>query len=143
MTDDKDRHDFKNQLAVILGFSEILLAEATANDPRRGDFEEIHKAATAALDLLERLFPIDAERSNDGCLQMPVRLRKPRQRTEPFRRNKIASASVRLFSTRCLGPRVTQGSIGRGLAPSDLAHKRAIHGSTGPGVEVTHGACLS
>ncbi len=55
--DDKNRHDFKNQLGIILGFSEMLLADATDDDPRRGDFEEIHKAATAALDLLARLFP--------------------------------------------------------------------------------------
>jgi signal transduction histidine kinase len=55
--DDKIRHDFKNQLAIVLGFSEILLAQAADDDPRRGDFEEIHKAARAALDLLERLFP--------------------------------------------------------------------------------------
>jgi signal transduction histidine kinase len=61
MSSDKNRHDFKNQLAVILGFSEILLAEAAAGDPRRGDLEEIHKAATAALDLLARLFPDQAD----------------------------------------------------------------------------------
>jgi len=58
--DDKNRHDFKNQLGIILGFSEVLLAEAADDDPRRGDFEEIHKAATAALDLLERLYPDQA-----------------------------------------------------------------------------------
>ena len=63
MSHDKNRHDFKNQLAIILGFSEILLAEAVAGDPRRGDFEEIHKAATAALDLLARLYPGQAETS--------------------------------------------------------------------------------
>jgi len=57
MSSDKNRHDFKNQLAIILGFSEVLLAEAAASDPRRRDFEEIHKAATAALDLLARLYP--------------------------------------------------------------------------------------
>lgn len=60
MTDDKNRHDFKNHLGVILGFSEILLAEAAASDPRRGDLEEIHKAATAALALLARLYPDQA-----------------------------------------------------------------------------------
>ncbi len=59
--DDKNRHDFKNQLGIILGFSEILLAEAAAGDPRRDDFEEIHKAATAALDLLARVFPVHAD----------------------------------------------------------------------------------
>lgn len=36
MTDgDKRRHDFRNQLGIILGCSEILLAEAAAGDLRR------------------------------------------------------------------------------------------------------------
>ncbi|MBI3492478.1 MAG: hypothetical protein HY047_11965 [Acidobacteria bacterium] len=47
--DDKDRHDFKNQLGIILGFSEVLLAEVAAGDPRRGDLEEIHKARHATM----------------------------------------------------------------------------------------------
>jgi signal transduction histidine kinase len=55
--DDKSRHDFKNQLAIIRGFAEILIAEAPAGDPRRRDLEEIHKAAVTALDLLARLYP--------------------------------------------------------------------------------------
>ena len=55
--DDKTRHDFKNQLAIIRGFAEILLAEAVPGDPRRRDLEEIHKAAVTALELLTRLFP--------------------------------------------------------------------------------------
>ena len=59
--DDRIRHDFKNQLAIIRGFAEILVAEAAASDPRRGDFEEIHKAATAALDLLARLYSDQAD----------------------------------------------------------------------------------
>ena len=62
-SNEKKRHDFKNQLGIILGFSEMLLADAADDDPRRGDFEEIHKAATAALDLLARLFPADVETS--------------------------------------------------------------------------------
>ena len=41
-------HSLKNYLAIILGFSELLLQEAAPDDPRREDFEEIHKAATAA-----------------------------------------------------------------------------------------------
>jgi len=55
--DDKSRHDFKNQLAIIRGFAEILIAETPAGDPRRPDFEEIHKAAVTALELLARLYP--------------------------------------------------------------------------------------
>jgi signal transduction histidine kinase len=58
MTDvDTIRHDFKNQLAIIRGFSEILIAEAPATDPRRADLEQIHTAAVTALALLERLLP--------------------------------------------------------------------------------------
>jgi signal transduction histidine kinase len=55
--DEKSRHDFKNQLAIIRGFAEILLAEAAVGDPRRRDLEEIHKAAVTALDLLARIYP--------------------------------------------------------------------------------------
>ncbi len=51
------RHDLKNQLAVIRGFAAILLADAAPTDPRLSDFEEVHKAAQTALDLLERLAP--------------------------------------------------------------------------------------
>jgi hypothetical protein len=58
--DDKLRHDFKNHLSIVLGFANLLIADSAPGDPRRGDLEEIHKAAAAALDLLERLFPIDA-----------------------------------------------------------------------------------
>jgi signal transduction histidine kinase len=62
MTDnDKNRHDFKNQLAIISGFAEILLAEAAAGDPRRRDLEQIHKAAVTALDLLSRVYPAHAD----------------------------------------------------------------------------------
>ena len=59
--DDKSRHDFKNQLAIIRGFAEILIAEAAAGDPRRRDLEEIHKAAVTALDLLARVYPVHAD----------------------------------------------------------------------------------
>ena len=60
--DEKHRHDFKNQLGIILGFSEMLLTETKADDPHRADLEEIHKAARAALDILDRLFPAGADR---------------------------------------------------------------------------------
>ncbi len=69
MTADRNRHDFKNQLAIILGFSDILLAEAAPSDPRRGDFKEIHTAATAALDLLARLFPTPRADDRDTEVQ--------------------------------------------------------------------------
>ena len=58
MTDnDTQRHDFKNQLAIIRGFAEILIAETPATDSRRRDLDEIHKAAVTALKLLADVYP--------------------------------------------------------------------------------------
>jgi hypothetical protein len=57
--DDKIRHDFMNQLTIIRGFAEILIAGAQPCDVRRGDLEEIHKAAVTALTLLARMYPAD------------------------------------------------------------------------------------
>jgi hypothetical protein len=61
MNDDKFRHDFKNQLAIITGFAEILLADTAADDPHRSDLEEIRKASVTALDLLARVYPGHAD----------------------------------------------------------------------------------
>ena len=55
--DEKSRHDFKNQLAIICGFTEILLDGTADGDPRRRDLEEIQTAALTALGLLARLYP--------------------------------------------------------------------------------------
>jgi signal transduction histidine kinase len=46
------QHTLTNYLAIILGFSELLLQDLPAEDLRRADLEEIHKAATAALELV-------------------------------------------------------------------------------------------
>jgi signal transduction histidine kinase len=48
-------HDFKNQLGIILGISELLLAQISQDDSHRTDVEEIEKAAQTALRLLDRL----------------------------------------------------------------------------------------
>lgn len=45
-------HALKNYLAIILGYSELLLQELPPDDPRREDFQEICKAATAAVRLI-------------------------------------------------------------------------------------------
>jgi signal transduction histidine kinase len=53
MTDrSRTEHDLKNHLAIVLGYAELLLQEADPGDPRRADFEEIHRAASAALELV-------------------------------------------------------------------------------------------
>jgi signal transduction histidine kinase len=48
-------HNLKNHLAIILGFTELLLQESAPDDPRREDFQEIHKAAAAAVRLVSAL----------------------------------------------------------------------------------------
>jgi signal transduction histidine kinase len=67
VTDKRDsrrwRHDMKNQLGIILGFSELLLDEMTAGDPRRQDLQEIHTAAGRAMTLLEE--PVEQEAGAD------------------------------------------------------------------------------
>jgi hypothetical protein len=45
-------HALRNHLAIILGYAELLLQDAAPDDPRREDFEEIVKAARAAVQLL-------------------------------------------------------------------------------------------
>jgi signal transduction histidine kinase len=47
-------HDLKNQLGIILGFSELLLEEFDPADARRADVEEIHTAVHRALEILAR-----------------------------------------------------------------------------------------
>ena len=42
-------HYLKNQLSIVLGFSELLLEELGSDDPRRKDVDEIRNAANAAL----------------------------------------------------------------------------------------------
>ena len=51
----KWRHDMKNQLGIILGFADLLLQEMDAADPRRADIQEMHTAATRAMELLATL----------------------------------------------------------------------------------------
>jgi len=38
-------HALSNHLAVILGFIELVLSETSADDPRKGDLQEIQQAA--------------------------------------------------------------------------------------------------
>lgn len=46
------RHDMKNQIGIILGFSELMLGEMGPDEARRPDVEEIRTAALRAMDLL-------------------------------------------------------------------------------------------
>ena len=46
------QHTLTNYLAIILGFSELLIQDLAAGDPHRADLEEIHRAAAAALQIV-------------------------------------------------------------------------------------------
>ena len=48
-------HRFKNHLSIIVGFCDLLLAEAPEADARRADLAEIQKAAYAAMALMPEL----------------------------------------------------------------------------------------
>jgi hypothetical protein len=50
-------HALMNYLSIIMGFSDLLLQETAADDPRRADLEEIHRAATAAVILVSAPHP--------------------------------------------------------------------------------------
>jgi signal transduction histidine kinase len=46
------QHDLKNQLGIILGFSDLLLQGLGPDDPSRADIQEIHAAALRAMELV-------------------------------------------------------------------------------------------
>jgi hypothetical protein len=53
VADEEDfEHALKNYIAIILGYADLLLEEMAPDDSRLADLREIHKAATAAVTLL-------------------------------------------------------------------------------------------
>ena len=65
-------HALMNHLAVVVGFSELLLKDASIDDPRRADLAEIHKAATAAAQILSAGLPRDPA---EGAPPAPIKAR--------------------------------------------------------------------
>jgi hypothetical protein len=45
-------HRLKNDLAIVIGFCDLLVAECPADDPRRADLIEVNRAAQHALTLM-------------------------------------------------------------------------------------------
>jgi hypothetical protein len=56
------RHDLRNQLGIVLGFSDLMLEELAADDPRRPGVQEIHAAAMRALELLAQAASSEPDR---------------------------------------------------------------------------------
>jgi len=65
-------HALMNHLATVVGFSELLLQESSLDDPRRADLAEIHKAATAAAQIVSGGLPRDPA---DGAPPSPIKAR--------------------------------------------------------------------
>lgn len=50
--DRKFIHDMKNMLGIVIGYSNLLIDEIPADDPKRDDVDEIRRAGESALALL-------------------------------------------------------------------------------------------
>ena len=48
-TNDQLIHQLKNQLSIIVGFCDLLIADTPEDDPRKKDLHEVHKAARQAI----------------------------------------------------------------------------------------------
>lgn len=55
--DRKFVHDMKNMLGIVIGYSNLLLDEMAADDPKRPDVDEIRKAGEDAVVLLDNWSP--------------------------------------------------------------------------------------
>ncbi len=53
------RHDLKNQLGIVLGYSELILEDMEQTHPLRADLEEIRKAGQQAMALVVELGETD------------------------------------------------------------------------------------
>jgi signal transduction histidine kinase/CheY-like chemotaxis protein len=57
-------HDFNNLLTAIIGYSDLLLRGVSLNDQRRGDIEQIGRAASRATDLTRQMLTFSRRRSD-------------------------------------------------------------------------------
>lgn len=48
-------HALKNQLSIVVGFSDLVFSETPPEDPRYADLAEIQKAARAAMEIIPEL----------------------------------------------------------------------------------------
>lgn len=54
LSESRRMHNVRNQLAVVIGFCDLLLSEIPDTDRKHADLLEMRKAANAAMALLER-----------------------------------------------------------------------------------------
>jgi hypothetical protein len=65
LTNERIVHELKNQLAIIVGFCDLLIADTPDDDPRAQDLREVHIAARQAMAAMVEV----ARRLRIGVLQ--------------------------------------------------------------------------
>ena len=60
-------HDFNNLLTAIIGYSDLVLRGLGVNDQRRGDIEQISRAASRATDLTRQMLTFSRRRSDPSA----------------------------------------------------------------------------
>ena len=55
LTNDQVLHQLKNHIAIIVGFTDLLIADAPEGDRRAADLHEVHQAARQAMSVLPEI----------------------------------------------------------------------------------------
>jgi signal transduction histidine kinase/CheY-like chemotaxis protein len=96
-------HDFNNLLTAIIGYTEIVMVGLDPGDPRRGDAEEIARAAMRAADLTRQMLAF----SRKQILQPKViDLNTTLSKVEPMLRRVIGEDIVMTISSKASRPQV-------------------------------------
>jgi signal transduction histidine kinase/CheY-like chemotaxis protein len=96
-------HDFNNLLTAIIGYTEIVMVGLGPGDPRRGDAEEIARAAMRAADLTRQMLAF----SRKQILQPKViDLNTTLAKVEPMLRRVIGEDIVMTISPKATRPQV-------------------------------------
>ena len=96
-------HDFNNLLTAIIGYTEIVMVSLDPGDPRRGDAEEIARAAMRAADLTRQMLAF----SRKQILQPKVvDLNTTLSKIEPMLRRVIGEDVVMTIAPKATRPQV-------------------------------------
>jgi signal transduction histidine kinase/CheY-like chemotaxis protein len=96
-------HDFNNLLTAIIGYTEIVMVGLGPGDPRRGDAEEISRAAMRAADLTRQMLAF----SRKQILQPKIiDLNTTLAKVEPMLRRVIGEDIVMTIAPKAIRPQV-------------------------------------
>jgi signal transduction histidine kinase/ActR/RegA family two-component response regulator len=102
-------HDFNNLLTAILGYTDIVVHDMRADDPRRADAEQIERAATRAAELTRQMLAFSRrERQHAGVIDLNRVLAK----VEPMLRRVIGENVKLTISPKATRPLV-RGDAGQ------------------------------